>query len=534
MTDLSARASLSNGWVARLATRCAAIGGWRRLALAWLLGAVATLSLPPLHGLVALYLTIPVLIWMLAGCRRRRGAFALGWWFGFGYFVTSLYWIGNALLVDGDRFAWMLPFAIAGLPAFLAFYPGLALLVASFGRSHLERALWFAVAWAAMEWLRGHTFTGFPWNLIGHAWTSPDALLQSAAVIGIYGVSFIAVLSAALFAALADTRRVGLPALAAALALLLLPLAGGAVRLALAPAAGTQNVTGVGLRLVQANIPQHEKWMRDYRVRNFNIHLALSLEDRPAWITDVIWPENASTFLIEEDEQARAALAAVAPAGGLLITGGPRRATEPLRLWNSLFAVNGAGAIVGRYDKAHLVPFGEYAPFRDIIPIDKITHGAVDFSPGPGVQTLHLPGLPAVSPLICYEVIFPGAVLDPGDRPEWLLNLTNDAWYGATAGPHQHFALSRVRAVEEGLPLVRAASTGISGIVDAYGRTLQRLAYGRKGVIDAPLPAKLAGITPYARFGEVPFLLLLIGAAAVALTRRLRSDKQNASVIKSA
>ena len=183
---------------------------------------------------------------------------------------------------------------------------------------------------------------------------------------------------------------------------------------------------------------------------------------------------------------------------------------KPLRIWNSIFAIDGTGKILGHYDKAHLVPFGEYAPLRDVLPIDKITHGAVDYSAGPGVRTLRLPGLPPVSPLICYEAIFPGAVVDPSDRPAWMLNLTNDAWYGITAGPHQHLAIARVRAVEEGLPMIRAANTGISAIIGPYGRVLVRLGLTKAGVIDGPLPAPAPNATIYARFGDIPFFVMLV------------------------
>ncbi|MGH6618178.1 MAG: apolipoprotein N-acyltransferase, partial [Alphaproteobacteria bacterium] len=188
----------------RLAARLAALTGWRCRATAFFLGAAATLALPPVYFLPVYYLAFPALVWMIGGARSWRGAFWLGWWFGFGWFAASLYWIGNALLVFSDRTAWMVPFAVLGLPAFLAVFTGAAGAVASAGRTHLERALWLAAAWTAAEWLRGHILTGFPWNLAGHGWLGSASLMQSAAFAGVYGMSFAAVLSAALPAALAQ------------------------------------------------------------------------------------------------------------------------------------------------------------------------------------------------------------------------------------------------------------------------------------------------------------------------------------------
>ena len=511
MANLSAPMPRRAAFV-RFSDWLAGLVGWRRRGVAFLAGAVATLALPPAYGLPALYLAFPVLVWLLAGAANRRAAFGLGWWFGFGYFATSLYWIGNAMLVFAAKHAWMVPFAALGLPAFLALFTGLATLVARNGRSHLERALWLAVAWVAVEWVRGHVLTGFPWNLVGQSWAASDGLIQFAAVGGIYAVSLLAVLSACLPAALADGRpgvRTWLP-IGAAVALVVVPWIGGTARLALAPSAGEAVQPGIGLRIVQAGIPQREKWRHDLRRRNTALHVKLSTENRPDWITHIIWPENAATFFVNENPLERQALTAAIPAGGLLITGAPRRERRPLRIWNSIFAIDGTGKILGHYDKAHLVPFGEYAPLRDVLPIDKITHGAVDYSAGPGVRTLRLPGLPPVSPLICYEAIFPGAVVDPSDRPAWMLNLTNDAWYGITAGPHQHLAIARVRAVEEGLPMIRAANTGISAIIGPYGRVLVRLGLTKAGVLDGPLPAPTPNATIYARFGDIPFFVMLV------------------------
>lgn len=488
------------------AKKVAALAGWRRYGLAFVLGAVTTLALPPIYLFPLLFLVFPPLVWLLNGAPRKRSAFAVGWWFGFGFFAFGLYWIGNALLVFSDKFAWLLPFASAGLPAFLAIFCGAATLIAWFAQGTLHRAVGLALAWVASEWLRGHILTGFPWNLIGYAWAGNDGLIQGSALVGIYGVSLAAMLTACLPAAMAESRKPRLIG-AAALALPLLIWAGGTARLSVAPE--TAYVDGVGLRIVQSNIPQREKWAAAHQERNLRLFLDLSRANRPDWVTQVIWPETAATFFPSANPSLRRALSAVVPPGGLLITGAPRRVDDSRRVANAMIALNETGRIVAHYDKFHLVPFGEYVPLANILPIEKITHGKRGFTPGPGVRTLAIAGLPAFSPLICYEVIFPGHVADGSRRPAWLLNLTNDAWYGLSAGPHQHLAQARVRAVEEGLPLIRAAYTGISAIVDPYGRILQQRPLNDAGAIDTRLPREIAA-PPYAIWGDIPFGVILL------------------------
>ena len=511
----------------RLSEWFAARHGWRLYGLAFGFGVAATLALPPVYAFPVLYLVFPALLWTLDGgedsaehgARSKRRCFLTGWWFGFGYFAAGLYWIGNALLIFAAKHAWLLPFAVVGLPAVLALYAGLAFLIAGAGRTALARAALLVVAWSGLEWVRGHALTGFPWNLIGQSWTGSDAMAQSAALFGVYGLSFVVMVSACSLALAARrTRRVRWAAITIAVALPLGAWGGGAVRLMAASAVADADMTGAGLRIVQANIPQREKWDPKFRNRNLRRHLDLSITDRPGWVTHVIWPEMAATFYVEDDPTTRRILSRAVPPGGLLITGAPRR--DATGLHNAAIAIDGAGAVAGVYDKHHLVPFGEYMPLRGIVGLEKLSAGATDFSAGPGPQTLRLPGLPPVSPLICYEVIFPGNVADKNDRPEWLLNLTNDGWYGISTGPYQHFDAARFRALEEGLPLVRVANTGISGVIDAYGRVVKRLDLGAKGTLDSALPKALSS-TVFSRFGNAAALLIIIvtGAAGWALGR---------------
>ncbi len=267
------------------------------------------------------------------------------------------------------------------------------------------------------------------------------------------------------------------------------------------------------LRLVQPSIPQTLVNDPAADATNFRRLLALTTSPAPSPPRIVVWPEAGAPPFLDRDEAARRAIAAALPAGAVALVGTARTDPPPMRtehVWNSLDALDASGAIVASYDKAHLVPFGEYVPLRTILPINKITPGTMDFSAGPGPRTITLAGLPPVSVMICYEVIFPGAVVDEASRPDWMLNITNDAWYGFTSGPFQHFAISRTRAVEEGLPLVRDGNNGISAIVDAYGRVQQRLGLDDIGVLDGPLPRKKLPPTPYARFGDWGFAGLMV------------------------
>jgi len=523
------------GAVERCAARLAALTGWRRLLAACGLGVLSVGALPPFYLVPLLAVAFTGLLWLALGAKTPRAAFAIGWAFGFGHYAAGLYWITNALLVDAAKFGWLVPFAVSGLSLFLGLFAAAALYALHRLRARGFAQGWagplgFALAWTAVEWLRGHILTGFPWNQIATVWAALPEMTQGAALFGAYGLTLLTVMAACAFAPLGEP---GVSSLARRRALLLLlPLALSAVfgvwRMNDAENKNTldADVPGVNLRLVQGNIDQRLKWQDDVRVETARKYLALSAQPSLEPISAVIWPETALPFFLADEPELRAALGQLAGRlagpghpGALVITGTPRAERAPYRVWNSVQAVDGRGEIVATYDKFHLVPFGEYMPLRWLLPFDKITAGAVDFSAGPGPQTMALPGLPPASPLVCYEVIFPGNVTDPRARAGWLLNVTNDGWFGISTGPHQHLASARLRAVEEGLPLVRAANTGISAIIDSYGRLRMSLALGRAGVLDGALPAALPP-TPYARFGDFIFLMLFAAGLAACVLRR--------------
>jgi apolipoprotein N-acyltransferase len=514
--------------------------GWRRRLIALGAGAVSALAMAPYELWPVLALTLPVLVWLIdgagAGGAGLRAAFTAGWWFGFGYFLAGLYWIGMALLVEADQFGWLLPFAVVAIPAGLALFTGLGTLLA--------RLLWtagptrifaFAAAMTIAEWLRGHVLTGFPWNSFGQALAAVPALAQTASVVGLWGLTLIALVTLASPATLADppeaTRRpLLLPVVSAAL---LLVLAGfGIYRLATTEIA---SVEGVRLRIMQPNLPQDQKFRPAAKQSVMNLYTSIS--DRSTGpetrgvrdVTHLIWPESAFPFFLEREADALARIAELLPPGVILITGAARveetRSQGQPKVFNSIRVVGDDGAILSTYDKLHLVPFGEFLPlqaFLESLGFQQLTRVRGGFTPGALRRSLNIPRLPPASPLICYEVIFPGQALPEGARPTWLLNVTNDAWFGNTPGPHQHFAQSRLRAIEEGLPLVRAANNGISAVVDPLGRVVRSLPLGTDGVIDSNLPRAIPP-TMYARLGDVPVLFLVIAFALLAAKSRRTS-----------
>jgi apolipoprotein N-acyltransferase len=506
------------GFAARCQSWFLRRGRWSRRLVLMAFGAIATLAFPPVNALPLFAVGLVALIWVTELAERRRSALAMGWWWGFGHCLAGFFWIANSFLIDPWRFGWMVPFVIAGLAAYMAVYPALAVAAAWHRNAPpFARALLLAAAWTVAEWLRGHLFTGFPWNLPAYVWSVNLPMMQSAALWGAWGLSFITILLCGLLSLMGrGDRRKDVGAGAAALAVIAALYGFGAWRLAPEDAGDLAAVSrpAVTLRLVQGNIDQWEKLTGAHRDRDIMQHVRLTttapgLEQVQA----VIWPETAATVFLDRRDDWRALVATAAPPNGLLVTGtlrGDPPQGEPERYWNSLAAIDPQARIVATADKFHLVPLGEYVPMRDILApfVSKLTAGAGDFSAGPGPVTVSAPGLPPFSPLICYEVIFPGAVTDPANRPDWLLNVTNDGWFGRSPGPYQHFANARFRAVEEGLPLARAANTGISAMVDPFGRVMASLPLGTEGALDVLLPAPLAP-TFFARTG------LLLPAALV-------------------
>jgi apolipoprotein N-acyltransferase len=542
----------------RIAIAVTLARGWRRAVTAFIAGAAGALAMAPFDFFPAIAIPMTAAIWLIDGCAENRQqprsvlshaglplsawrAFMAGWWWGFGYFVAGIWWLGAAFLVDAKEFAWALPFGVAGLPAALAIYSGLGFMLARLiWPRGAARLFAFAAAMSFAEWLRGHLVTGFPWNLFGMALGGNLLTAQLASLIGLYGLTIVVILIFSAPATLSDKRaattflrRVPLPFAAAVLA-----FGGtcgfGVVRLS-APL--PKLIPGVNLRIMQPNLAQDEKFRAENGAAILAHYLALSThapEGKGPGLDGIrllLWPESAFPFVLSRAPWALSEITAALPEGTALVTGaarmggGTQTGSRP-HYRNAIQVIASGGQILGSYDKMHLVPFGEYLPFQslfDRLGLRQFVHIPGGFEAGNGPRSLAIPGVPPAMPLICYEVIFPDEIVPRGpmqERPGVLLNVTNDGWFGRTPGPYQHFAQARLRAIEEGLPLVRAANTGISAIVDPFGRMLGHLPLGEQGVLDGGLPESIAA-PAFAQFPNIIVFALWAAVLSCAVLARI-------------
>lgn len=442
----------------------------------------------------------------------------LGWAVGAGYFATSMFWIVEPFLVDIPRHGWMAPFALVGLAGGMALFWG-----AAFGLAH-RAARWpllaLALSLTAAEMLRSTILTGFPWGLIGYLWLD-TAPAQLAAVVGPHGLSLLTLVFIACLRRLYEARNLH-TAVNTALFAALYPLA---MLYGAASEPTAADAPRPIVRLVQPNAAQHLKWQPDMVPVFFQRQLEFTAAPPVGPPPDlVIWPETSVPYLLH---RAGPALEQISRAAGgrTVIVGVQRR--EEYRAYNSLVVLGAGGTVEAVYDKAHLVPFGEYMPMGWLAAKLGL-HGLAaqegfGYSAGPGPQLLDLGPFGRAMPLICYEAIFPEEVNAVAERPDWLLQITNDAWFGKVAGPYQHLAQARFRAIEQGLPMVRAANTGVSAVIDARGQVIASLPLGQAGWIDAELPGALPP-TLYRQWGDMPVIVLLILAALTHLGLRLRNS----------
>jgi apolipoprotein N-acyltransferase len=479
-----------------------------RIAVALIGGALSVLTLPPFSLIFLTPIVWSALLVSLTALPPRAGAL-VGLAFGLSHFAFGLSWISQSFYVDAERFGALAVPAVAGLSTLLAIFPAVACGAFALLSRHVGTGVFSAVLlsslWTGGEWLRGHLLTGFPWNLSGYAVTDYSPFRQTAAWIGSYGMSFLIVLIGSLpGAALLLRGSARLTAIAASLALpAFLALLGlFRVHFTEAPA------TGVNIRVVQGNFPQDEKWTSGARERALERYVSLTAAGNKAQV--VLWPETAFPGYLSEDATARARISAALSPGALLMTGAPGRIehNQNTRYYNMIQIYDSFGTLLASYAKHHLVPFGEYMPLPNWLPLSRLVDAAADFSAGSGPSTIILPGVPPVAPVICYEIIFPGHIIVPDSRPAWIFNATNDAWFGMSMGPKQHLASAQMRAVEEGLPVVRAANTGISAIIDANGQILAKLDPGVTGFLEAELPSAMPR-TPYSRWGDSLLAALL-------------------------
>lgn len=513
----------------RLAGRIMLLWGWRRGLAAVMAGAFAVLAQPPYDFFAAAFISFPVLVWLLDGAAGSPGAgflgrlgpaFRTGWAFGFGYFLAGLWWIGNAVLVEADAFAWALPLAVVALPAGLAVYFGLAAAMARLcWKSELGRIAALAAAFGASEWLRGVLFTGFPWNPLGQMAMPTPILMQSSAVVGPDAMNALAVFVFSLPALFSESRhrRLGL---AAGLALVAAHAGFGLYRLSIPIAdAGT-----LALRIVQPSIPLTGAWTNAERDAVFARLIELTgRRDETGTATPelVVWPETAVPFLFAEKPEALSTIGEALADGQSLLTGAVRAeggvgGGEDTRYYNALVAIDAAGAITDAADKVHLVPFGEYLPLPGLlrtIGIDELVATVGGYSPAPSRRLISGPRGLTLLPLICYEAIFPAEVAADAGQADILVNVTVDTWFGDTPGPWQHLRQAQLRAVETGRPLIRAANSGITALIDSRGRLLDALALDSVGTLDATLPLAKADILRAHSAATVSIVIIVIVAA---------------------
>jgi apolipoprotein N-acyltransferase len=535
--------------------------------IALLCGVLATLTLPPFYLFPLLIPAFSGLVYLLLAATTLRRAFLIGWCFGLGYFVSGLYWFAYSLLVDAERFAWMIPFAVLGLPSVLAIYYGAGAGICwkiwqRVALTPLAKILVFSAIWLLTEMARGHWFTGFPWNPIALSWSISPQMVQGVALLGSYGFSWWTVLLATLpLLAFWPQERIApkqrILALALSFVMIVIPYSFGALRLQQHPTEWTDTT----LKLVQPSIPQVMKMNPEQRANIVKRHVALSLDgvgdaknrhtresgylnhqghqdsrlhgnDRLPSNHLTIWSETAFPYVMEAHsppvEYATSRL--LRQPNSYLITGGMRRQGEGWEhITNSMQVLAADGSITAYYDKIKLVPFGEFVPLRWLLPIESIAQGMHDFTAGTRGQIITLPNIPPFLPLICYEAIFPELLHMSSQRVGWILNVTNDGWFGESTGPYQHFEMTKLRAVEQGLPIVRVANNGISAIIDPLGREVQRLGLNAVGVIQGKLPAALPA-TLYAQIGDgwivAGILLLTLLFCGVSVIRNMPRHTQ--------
>ncbi len=515
---------------------------------AFLAGAFLASAFAPINLFLAVPISFSVFYFLLEeeGVNKRE-IFWLGFIFGFGHFLFGIYWIAISLLVDVKQFGWLIPFALTIIPSILAGYFAVLALVYKFlvEKFHInfayQKVLLFSLLFVIAEILRSNLFSGFPWNLLGYTWMFEIHFAQLGSVFGIYGLSFFAVLIGLLPVLFwkkksNQSNKIGDKILAASLVCFLLINFLFGLFYIDSKKIITDDQTKI--RLLQANVKQEIKWVESQKRDNFLKHVYATNQKNLDDVDVVIWSETSVPYVVNDDEALLEYMRQAVPNKGILITGGLRLKREDIGekkfpdVWNSIFVVSNEG-VTQHYDKHHLVPFGEFVPLHKFLSflfldeaIDSITGGGKGFSEGDGPQTLIAESF-TFGPLICYEAIFSGEVIDKKHLPDIFVNLTNDAWFGNSSGPYQHFNMARMRAIEYGIPLIRVAGTGISALVDPFGRVVARLNLNEEGMIDVRL-IRNSRSTIYTIYGQIPFLILFsltLVILIVSLQRRHATKK---------
>lgn len=471
-----------------------------------LLGMLSGLVFAPTFFLPLLF-TLSYLCYQVKNCKNWQQAAIVSFIFGFGHFLVGMYWISLGVSVYIEEFWWAIPFALIGLPLILACFISASCICSFFARDNEYYQFIFCLYWILFEWVRSWIFTGLPWNLIGYAFSFSDILIQVVSIIGIYGLSFIVIyISTSFYPLFAKQYKQFKILLINSIIIVTIIAIYGKVRLDNNPT----NFSDIKVRLIQPSIAQTAKWDASEFWKNLMLHIKLS-EDSSADL--IIWSEAALVVPFNQPEVKSELLKMLRPSKAILITGGVDSNEEwgdNFELYTSMYAVAKNGSKLFEYHKSHLVPFGEYMPLKNILPFKKLTHGFVDYTEGKS-ELVYLEKLNLkIKPLICYESIFPDFVRTSNKIADLIINITNDAWYGESSGPYQHFQISRSRAVENGLPMIRVANNGISSIIDPLGRIIKKLDLNKIGYIDGLIPQKVNSPTIYSQFGNKCILIVII------------------------
>ena len=473
------------------------------------------MAMPPWGIWPAMFIGISGFYILLNKAKNKKQAFVYGWLFGMGYFLPGLAWIGNALLVEGNDFKWVWPLAILGLPILLSLFYGLSSTIYFILRGEKLKWLLFIVLLTLAEWTRGHVFTGFPWNLFGYAWTESHVVMQTVSIGGIYLLSLLTVIWAAYLGLMTDKQASILLKSTASLLVILctvMSVTYGYLRL---NTHTTLYSSDINVTVVQPNISQENKWNPNKLSENISTLIRLSeSQGNTAQTTIIVWPETAISSGALDAESVQKALKETLETyqNEVFLTAGVLKSyPNEKKYFNSIITLDKDLKEISRFDKTHLVPFGEYIPFKDLIPFQPFAFYS-GFTSGNGSLPTKINENLYYNPLICYEILFPAEMKTVTNltKSSAIINATNDAWYGDSSGPRQHFAMARYRAIERGLPVIRVANTGISGVIDPLGRVINEIPLMQQNAITAPLPEPLAKRTIYDRYKELPYFLIVL------------------------
>ncbi|WP_208437766.1 apolipoprotein N-acyltransferase [Bartonella taylorii] len=518
------------------------VTGWKRQMWVFLCGALTSFALPPFYLTPLCFLTFPIFIILLDSIytiknnKKRFLTYALSCGiFGFSYFICSLWWMCNALLTDPVAFGWAVPFAIFGPPLYLSLYWFFAgFIVSLLWTKGIARFFVLAFALGLAEWLRAILFTGFPWNALGYTAMPTPILMQLDAIVGLYGMNILAVLVYSLPTVLLTDEKKK-TALFLCISLILIHSGFGFYRLNTAANTANAPKNSYWVRIVQPSIQQNIKLSNTTREAIFATHMRLSAtptDDQNPKPDFIVWPEASIPYLLSDNSVTTMHIASLLKPKQWAIIGAIRANNDPLneqiQYFNTIAVINNKGNILNTSDKLHLVPFGEYLPYQNLL--EKIGLRALadtigGYSAASVRRTVMMPNGFSYLPLICYEVIFPNEMTFKGPSPQAIINVTNDAWFGVTPGPYQHLQQAQLRAVELGIPLIRAANNGISAVIDSYGRIIVALQPNAIGIIDSPIPSPITpiGSNEYRIFSTfILFILMLLCRISFGSTKQLK------------